>query len=85
MSVDLIFRVMCQISAQDNVSNKIQISNCHFQIKKFSSCVSADLIGTKVTAEIIVSTRVLFVTTILTIALQSEISTNSLKYETRTK
>ena len=39
----------------------------------------------KVIVEILVLTRVLFVTTILTIALLSENSTNSLKVKTRTK
>ena len=39
----------------------------------------------KVIVEIFVLTRVWFVTAILTIALQSENSTNSLKFETRSE
>ena len=38
--VDLIFRIVCQISGQDNVSCKIQKSYWHFQIKSFYFCVS---------------------------------------------
>ena len=71
---------MCQISGQDNISCKIQTSYWHFQIKSFYFCVS---IVEKVIVEIVVLTRVLFVTAILTIALLSENSTNSLKFETR--
>ena len=35
--VDVIFRIVCQISGQDNVRCKIQKSNWHFHIKKFCS------------------------------------------------
>ena len=35
--VGLIFRLVCQISGQDNVSYKIQKSYWHFQIKKVCS------------------------------------------------
>ena len=38
--VDLIFRIVCQISGQDNVSCQIQNSYWHFQIKSFYFCVS---------------------------------------------
>ena len=38
--VDLIFRIVCQISGQDNVSCKIQKSCWHFQIKSFYFCAS---------------------------------------------
>ena len=33
--VDIGFRIVCQISGQDNVSYKIQKSYWHFQSKKF--------------------------------------------------
>ena len=36
--VDLIFRIVRQISDQDNVSYKIQKSYWYFQIKKFCFC-----------------------------------------------
>ena len=78
--VNLISRIVCQISGQDNVSCKIQKLYWHFQIKSFCFCVS---IAEKVVVEIFVLTRVLFVTAILTIALLSENSTDSLKFETR--
>ena len=78
--VDLIFRIVCQISGQDNVSCKIQKSYWRFQIKSAGFC---DSIRAKVVVEIFVLTRVLFVTAILTIALLSENSINSLKVEMR--
>ena len=78
--VDLIFRIVCQISGQDNVSWKIQKSYWHFLIKSFYFCVS---IVAKGYVEIFVLTRVLFVIAILTIALLIENSTNSLKFKTR--
>ena len=42
--VDLIFRIVSQISGQNDVSYKIQKLYWQFQIKKFYSCV---LIGAK--------------------------------------
>ena len=43
--VDLIFRIVCQISGQDNVRYKIQKPYRHFQIKKFCSCQSKRLLS----------------------------------------
>ena len=80
--VDLIFRIVFQISGQDNASYKIQKSYWHFQIKKFCFCY---LPKQKFTVEVFVLTRVLFATTILTTELLSENSTNSLKVKMRTK
>ena len=54
-------------------------SHWHFQTKVFVSVFQSEQ---KVIVEIFVLTRVLFVTAILTIALVSENSTDSLKVET---
>ena len=47
--VDLIFRIACQISGQDNVSCKIEKSYWHFQIKSFyeirKRCISDVIIN----------------------------------------
>ena len=86
----MIFRIVCQISGQDNVSYKFRKSYGHFQIKKFCSCPLCFCfllfqLEQKITVEIFVLPRVLFIAAISTIALLSENSTNALKVETRTK
>ena len=73
-------RIVCQISGQDNVSCKIQNHIDIFRSKVFVSVFQSEQ---KVIVKIFVLTRVLFVTTILTIALLIETSTNSLKVKTR--
>ena len=61
------FRIVCQISGQDNASYEIQKSCWHFfRIIKF--CLEQ-----KATLEIFVLTRVLFVTAVLTIALRCSV------------
>ena len=80
LGVDLIFRIECQISGQDDVSRKIQKPYWHFQIKSFYFCVS---IVAKGYCRNFCFNEGLFVTAILTISLLSENSTNSLNFETR--
>ena len=71
---------MCQISGQDIVSYEITKSFWHFQIKKFYFVI---LIGAKGYGRNFCFIEGFVLTTILTIALRSENSTNSLKLETR--
>ena len=71
---------MRQISGQDNVSYKIQKYIGIFRSKVFIPVFQS---YQTVIVEIFVLTRVLFVTAILTIALLSKNSTNSLKFETK--
>ena len=77
----MIFRIVCQISGQDNVSYKIQ--KLAFSDQKVLFLLFK--LKEKLTVKIFVLTRVLFVTRIITIALLSKNSTNSLKVETKTK
>ena len=72
-SVDLIFRILCQISGQDNIGYKFQNHIGTFRSKSFVFVVFVILIGKKITVEILVLTKVLFVTAILTIALRCEV------------
>ena len=62
--------MVCQMSAQDNVSYEFRTSYLHFRSK---SGVFVVLIGAKVIDKIFVLTRVLFVTTSLTIVLRCEV------------
>ena len=62
--VDLIFRILCQTSGQDNVSYEIRKPYWHFQMKKFCcnkvECRFILIIGAKGTVEIFVLMTVLF-------------------------
>ena len=84
--VDLVFRIVFQISDQDNVSYKIQKSFWHFQIKNFVSVVFIFLIEAKGYRQ-----NTCFIEGFVCNrnfnncpALPSENSTYSLKVETRT-